>query len=105
MKLICIFSTAPSLPVARKLSRELLKKKLAACINIIPQVESHYSWMGKLEISKEVQLVIKTQAKNFKKIETLFRNNHPYEVFELIAFPIQKGSSAYLKWIFESVLA
>ena len=103
MKLICILSTVPSLPVARKLSHELLRKRLAACVNIIPQVESHYSWKGKLEKSNEVQLVIKTQAKHFKKIEALFKDNHPYEVPELIAFSICLGSSAYLKWVSESI--
>ena len=103
MKLICILSTAPSLPIARKLAKVLIQSKLAACVNIIPQIESHYVWKGKLEKSKEVQLVIKTQAKHFKKIEAVFKNNHPYEVPELIAFSICASSSAYLKWVSESI--
>ena len=88
MKFVCILTTAPNLSVARKLSNGLLKNKLAACVNLISSVESHYVWKGKLQKSREIQLLIKTRANLFKKIETFFKKNHPYEVPELIQLPI-----------------
>ncbi len=99
MKFVCILTTAPDLPTARKLSRSLLKNKLAACISLIPLIESSYVWKGKIEKSKEVQLLIKTRAKLFNKIEKFFLKNHSYEVPEMIQLPITAGSAAYLKWV------
>ena len=99
MKLICILSTAPSLPIARKLAKVLIQSKLAACVNIIPEIESHYVWKGKLEKSSEIQLLIKTRADLFKKIESFLKKNHPYEVPELIQLAITRGSSAYFNWM------
>lgn len=99
MKLVCVLTTFPNLALARKFSRDLLQNKLAACIQIIPKVESHYAWKGKLEKSREILLLIKTQADLFKRLETFFKKNHPYEIPELIQIPISKSAHAYLKWI------
>lgn len=102
MKFVCIFTTAPSMAVARKLSRILLQKKIAACIQLVPNLESHYSWKGKTQKSREIQLVIKTRATFSKKVESLLKQNHPYEVPEIIVLPILSGSAAYLQWLSES---
>lgn len=99
MKFVCILTTAPSLASARKLSQALLKNKLAACVSLIPSVESHYVWKGKREKSREVQLWIKTRANFFKEIELFFKKNHPYDVPELIQLSITRGSKPYLNWI------
>ena len=99
MKFVCILTTAPNLRIAQKLSAGLLKNKLAACVSLIPLIESRYVWKGKLEKSREIQLLIKTRAPLFKKIETFFKKNHPYKVPELIQLSIARGSSAYLNWI------
>jgi len=104
MRFVCVLTTAPQLTSARKLAGLLLKKKLAACVTLIPSAESHYFWKGKKEKSREVQLIIKTTRKQFKEIELFFKKNHPYEVPELIGFPIPFASKNYSHWIL-SVLA
>lgn len=103
MKAVCILTTAPTLSCARKLAAGLLAARLAACITLIPHVESHYVWKGRRMRSKETQLVIKTRAGLFKKIETFFKKEHPYQVPELIALPISRGSVPYLKWLNQAV--
>ena len=81
----------------------LLKKRLAACINISSEVESHYWWKGKKEKAREVVLFIKTKSTAFSKLEKMLRAHHPYSVPEIIALPIQKGSKPYLAWIRQTV--
>ncbi len=99
MSYCCIVSTAPSLKKARQLAGFLVSKRLAACVQILPDLESHYRWRGKKETSKEVLLLIKTKASLYKKVEKLILQNHPYEVPEIICLPITKGSKTYLDWI------
>ncbi|HCM42792.1 MAG TPA: hypothetical protein DIS66_05745 [Candidatus Omnitrophica bacterium] len=99
MRFVCVFTTAPQLTFARKLAGLLIEKKLAACVTLIPSVESHYFWKGKKEKSREVQLIIKTTQKQFKKIERFFKKNHPYEVPELIGLPVLSASKNYSSWI------
>jgi periplasmic divalent cation tolerance protein len=84
---------------ARRLAGLLLSKKVAACIQLIPGLESHYRWKEKKEAAKEVLLIIKTRAPLYKKVEALILKHHPYEVPEIICLPITKGNLAYLKWI------
>lgn len=99
MKFVCVLTTAPNLSVARKLCDGLLKSKLAACVNLIPSVESRYIWKGKLEKSREIQLLIKTRANLFQKVKAFLKKNHPYEVPELIQLSITRGASNYFQWI------
>ena len=98
-----ILSTAASLQQARRLAALLLTRKLAACINILPGLESHYRWKGKKEKAGEVLLLIKSRASVFARLEKTLRENHSYAVPEIIALPIQKGSPKYLKWIQQEV--
>ena len=99
MKYCCILSTAPSVKEARYLAGLLLSGKLAACIQLVPNLESHYRWKGKKETSKEVLLLIKTKASLYKKVESLILKHHSYEVPEIIFLPVTKGSKSYLNWI------
>ena len=102
MKYFLVISTTSSLKEARKIADVLLKKKLAACIQLIPAMESHYVWKGKRERSKEVLILIKTKASLYQKLEIAIRKIHSYETPEIIALPIQKGNQAYFKWISDS---
>ncbi len=95
--------TAPLLPVARKLADRILTAKLAACVNLLPAIESHYWWKGKLECSSEVLLLIKTTSAQLKRLRRLVKSHHPYETPEFLALPIESGSKKYLKWIEASV--
>lgn len=95
--------TCASTQEARKISSRLLAKRLIACANIIPNIESKFWWKGKLEKSKEALVMMKTIKTNFKKIETEVRRIHSYEVPEIIALPIMEGSKPYLSWIKDSL--
>ena len=98
---IMIFVTCSSKEEAQKISKALIFKKLAACGNIIPGVDSIFTWKGRLEQAKEVLLVLKTRGSLFKKVALQIKKIHSYEVPEIIGVPILKGDRTYLKWIDE----
>ncbi len=103
MKYLCVLTTVPKISKARSLAGLLVSKQLAACVQILPGLESHYRWRGKKEAAKEILLLIKTRASAYKRLEKTILQNHPYEVPEIVAFPITKGSKAYLGWINKEV--
>ena len=96
---IVVFTTAGSKEEAVKLSRGLVEEKLAYCVNTVPSIQSTYFWEDKLCVDKELLLVIKTQEVKFTALELWIRENHSYDVPELIALPISKASADYLKCI------
>ncbi|KAH7728061.1 CutA1 divalent ion tolerance protein [Aphelenchoides avenae] len=95
--------TAPSMEVGQQIAREIVGKKLAACVNIVPQVKSIYSWKGNIEEDSEVLMIIKTKTERVDDLKRTVLQNHPYDVPEFISLPIQTGSEAYLKWLGEQV--
>ena len=100
---LVILVTAPHPRVARKLAAEILRTKAAACVSLVPGIESHYVWRGKLERSKEVLLLIKTTNRRLPALRKVVERIHPYEVPEFIALPITTGSRPYLQWLKKSV--
>ncbi len=82
----------------------LVSRRLAACIQILPRLESHYRWRGKKEIAKEVLLIIKTRTSLYKPLEQAILKNHPYEIPEIICLSIARGSKRYLDWIDAEVI-
>ena len=98
-----VFVTAPDLKTARGLARAALKAKLAACVNLVPQLESHYWWHDKIESSAEVLMIFKTMAACRPGLQKLVLEKHPYDNPEFVAFEIVSGSPAYLEWIASSV--
>lgn len=98
---IVVLCTCPDNTSARQLAQTLLSEKLAACVNLIPQVTSLYYWQGKMEESQEVQLVIKTRRTMFGVLQERLLALHPYEVPEILALPILCGNLAYLQWVQE----
>ena len=93
--------TTPSLPVARKIGLALVKEHLAACVNIVPKVESIFFWEGKTCREHEALMIVKTTLRRFEKMAKRVRQMHPYSVPEIIALPIRKGFTDYLDWIEE----
>ena len=98
-KYCCVLSTVSSIKKARFLAGLLVPRRLAACVQILPGLESHYRWKGKKETSEEVLLLIKTKTSAYKKLEKVLLENHPYEVPEIVCLPITQGSKRYLDWI------
>lgn len=98
-KYIVIFITASSYEEAHKISESLVSQKKAACVNIVPKVNSIFTWKNKLEDSEESLLIVKTRAKLFQDVVTLVKWLHSYEVPEIIALPIIEGNTDYLEWI------
>ena len=98
-----VFVTAPDLTTARKLAKAALSARLAACANLIPKIESHYWWQGKLDSSAEVLIVFKTAASCLARLEKVILKNHPYDTPEFIVLSLQGGNRRYLAWLDESV--
>src|SRR5215472_2621220 len=94
-----VLSTAGSEDEARKIARHLVEKQLAACVNLVPQVESIYRWQGKVESNREWLLLIKTTAHRFPSVRDAIRELHSYDVPECVAISIEVGSSEYLNWL------
>ncbi len=95
--------TAPDLKTARALAQAALAARLAACVNLVPGLESHYWWQGKRERSRELLLVFKTTASRLRRLEACVRAEHPYDTPEFIVLPIAGGSRQYLAWLTASV--
>jgi periplasmic divalent cation tolerance protein len=98
-----VLSTAGSQDEARKLAQHLVEHQLAACVNIVPHIESIYRWQGKMESSTEWLLLIKTTQDKFSAVRDAIGQLHSYDVPECIALVIEDGSAAYLDWIAQSV--
>jgi len=98
-----VLTTTGSQEEARKIARALVEGRLAACVSIIPQVESIYRWQGKVEDAHECLLLIKTTTAAFGRVRDAISELHSYDLPECISFSVENGGSAYLDWISESV--
>ena len=102
MEVLVAFCTFPDADTARRIVREIIGLRLAACGNILPQVHSIYRWQGKVETADEVLAIFKLDAQRYREFETKLRALHPYEVPEIISFKIDSGLPEYLSWVGES---
>jgi periplasmic divalent cation tolerance protein len=91
--------TVPTRAVGTRIAKALVEERLAACVNIVPGVRSIYAWKGRVCDDRELLLVIKTTRGRYAALERRVKAMHPYEVPEVIALPIVRGSSGYLKWV------
>jgi periplasmic divalent cation tolerance protein len=98
-----VLVTAPDAKVARKLAKACVESRAAACVNIIPRLESHYWWQGKVERGNELLLLIKTTTGRLAALEKCVLANHPYDTPEFVVLPISSGNRRYLDWISQSV--
>ena len=98
-----VLVTAPNIKVARKIAQGALEQKLVACANIVPKIESHYWWQGKIDSSAEVLVIFKTTHPKVRGLEQFVRANHPYDTPEFLVLSIASGSNRYLDWLSASV--
>ncbi|MGA9451833.1 MAG: divalent-cation tolerance protein CutA [Verrucomicrobiia bacterium] len=98
-KFAVILITTPDLKTARALAKAALSARLIACANLVPKVESHYWWQGKIESGTEVLLVLKTQKSKLATLEKLVLAKHPYDTPEFLVLPLNAGNQRYLDWL------
>ncbi|MBO3769185.1 MAG: divalent-cation tolerance protein CutA [Candidatus Brockarchaeota archaeon] len=98
-KYIQVFTTTGNREDALKIARILLEKRLAACFQIIGPMKSLYWWKGRIEEAEEWLCLIKSRDDVYEELEKTIKENHPYEIPEIIAIPIVYGSRSYLEWI------
>jgi periplasmic divalent cation tolerance protein len=96
---ILVVTNVPDIDHAKAIARLLVERRLAACVNILPGVQSVYQWQGAVEEAGEVTLFIKTVRPRYPEVESAIRSAHPYQVPEIVALPIETGLPAYLDWI------
>jgi len=98
-----VLSTAGSEAEARKIAQQLVERELAACVNVVPGVESTYRWQGKIESSREWLLLIKTSADRLISVREAIQEMHSYELPECVSLSIDDGSPEYLSWLADSL--
>ena len=100
---LLIYCTCPDQAMAERVAEALVADRLAACVNIVPGITSIYRWQGEVQHDSELLLLIKTRSECYPALEARIRELHSYELPEIIAVPIQRGSEPYLAWLDASV--
>jgi len=98
-KFSVVLVTVPDLKTARRLAKAALQARLIACANLVPKIESHYWWQGRMESGAEVLMILKTTKSKLPALEKLILSRHPYDTPEFLALPLTGGSEKYLAWI------
>ena len=96
---LVVLCTCPNEEVARGLAGCLVENRLAACVNILPEIRSIYRWQGELQEDGEALMIMKTSRQAYPALEARLLEDHPYDVPEVIAVPLEAGSRNYLDWI------
>ena len=103
--IVLVFVTCPTAGAARRIAAALVKRRLAACVNLLPGVESTFRWRGKIERAREVLLLLKTTQSHVEQLRRAVVRLHPYDVPEVIACRVHSGHPPYLRWVAQSVRA
>jgi periplasmic divalent cation tolerance protein len=97
---VCVvLTTFGSVDDAARVARALLARRLVACVNLLPGVQSLYWWQGAIEEASEVLAVMKTRPERLHELEAAIGELHPYAVPELLALPVTRGAAPYLQWV------
>jgi len=97
-----VLVTAPNLKSARKVAQSALSERLVACANIVPRLESHYWWQGKIQRNAEVLILFKTRHRLLASLEKLVIRVHPYDTPEFLVLDLKTGNARYLSWLASS---
>jgi len=101
--LYVVLATVKDSAEAERIAKRLVDERLAACVNVLPNISSTYRWKGKVEHAREVLLLMKTSHERLDRLMAKVKELHSYEVPEILALPIERGSQEYLKWLEESL--
>ena len=96
---VLVYTTWPSIVEAERAGREIVEKRLAACVNIVPGMISHYWWQGKIERSEEVVMLVKTRASLAEDVGAAVKRLHSYETPAIMVLPVKSLDPAYHRWI------
>jgi periplasmic divalent cation tolerance protein len=99
---LLVLTSLPNADIAKLLAKDLVEARLAACVNVMAPCHSVYRWEGELQEDGEVPLIIKTTAKLYPAVESYIRQQHPYDLPEIIAVKVEAGSPDYLRWVADS---
>jgi periplasmic divalent cation tolerance protein len=99
---VVVLTTMPAASDASQLAKTLVEERLAACVNVLGDMDSFYRWEGRVEQDRERQLVMKTTAARITALAARIRELHPYDVPEFLVIPVLEGSEQYLRWLRES---
>lgn len=105
MQLLVVLSTFPDGAAAQAAALALVDEQLAACVNILPGIESVYRWQGKVETGGEVLALIKTTSERYPQMAKRLQELHPYDVPEIVALPAASVADSYLAWVTENTRA
>ena len=100
---VVVLVTSGSLPECEKIATALVEKRLAACVNVVPNIRSFYRWEGKIQDDQEFLMIVKTFRGRFSELRAEVERLHSYQVPEIICLPIVEGAAAYLQWVEECV--
>ena len=96
---VFVYTTYPSLVEAESAGRAIVERRLAACVNILPKMITHYRWRGELERGEEVVMIFKTRAALDEAVRAAVKESHPYETPAIVVLPVEGGDPDYLAWI------
>jgi len=105
MSVLLVLTNLPDQPAAEKLAQTLVGEGLAACVNILAPCRSVYRWNGVVQNEQEIPVLAKTTSERYAALEAAIRSNHPYELPEIVAVPVERGLAAYLAWVAEETAA
>jgi periplasmic divalent cation tolerance protein len=101
MEVLVVITTTPDKETAANLAQTLIRERLAACVQVLPNMTSFYRWKGELETSSEWLLLIKTTRERLSELIARIESEHPYEVPEVVALKTEGGAEKYLQWVRE----
>ena len=96
---VFVYTTYPSLVEAERIGKAVLEKRLAACVNILPGMISHYWWQGAIERGEEVVMIIKTRASLAESVRAAVKELHSYTTPAILVLPIESGEPGYIEWL------
>ena len=99
MSALLVLTNLPDRAAAEKLAAALIEQRVAACVNLLAPCRSVYRWQGAVQHDEEHPVLIKTTAERYAALETAIRAVHPYELPEIVAVPVERGSPDYLEWV------